>query len=309
MSQNQSVISVDLGGTNLRLGAVDSQGQVRHFQKLSSKSRGTEILEQLVEAIREVEENLKKEGEEILGIALGVPGIVDLKEGVVYQSPHFPDWKQVPIRRYFEGKFSYPLFLDNDAHLIARGEAWKGVAQEIRNFILLTLGTGVGGAIVWEGRLLSGDSGFAGEFGHMVIESEGVSCPCGSRGCFEMYVSATGILHHLEKGGRIDSNEKMTVEKLHESALNGDIAAHAAFQRMGSFLGIGIASLVNITGIQTVVLGGGVSRAWDFFIEPAKKEIVRRTYSETASRILLKRAILGDEAGLLGGGAVFFQKS
>ncbi|MBI2982064.1 MAG: ROK family protein, partial [Deltaproteobacteria bacterium] len=205
------------------------------------------------------------------------------------------------------------VVVDNDCHMIARGEAWKGAGKTLRNFMLLTLGTGIGGAIYWKGEILSGDSGFGGEVGHMVVQAEGGrSCECGSRGCFEMYASSAGVLHGIEKesdGGedkrrfldQIGGISRVTIDKIYDAAKEGDIFAHSVFQKMGTALGVGIASLVNVTGIETVILGGGVSGAFDFFIDPLKEELARRTYRETAARVTIKRATLGDEAGLLGG--------
>ncbi len=310
-----SIIAVDLGGTHLRVGVVSAEGEVQFVQKFpaGSKRKTNEILQEIAEKIVGV--GSKIGWKQVSGLALGVPGIVETRTGTVYRSPHFPDWKSVPVGDYFREKFSTFVVVDNDAHMAARGEGWRGAAQNKQNFLLLTLGTGVGGAIVWQGKVVSGDSGFAGEFGHLVIETEGPDCNCGSQGCFEMYVSATGIRRLIEEGREIDPGgreallektgglEKMTVEEIYHLAAEGDICAHSIFKRVGYYLGIGIASLVNVTGIETVVIGGGVAQAWDFFIEPAKKELAERTYAETARRVQILRAELGDNAGLIGGAA------
>lgn len=311
------VIAVDLGGTNLRVGLVSADGKVERVGKIPSESKDKS--ERTLERTVALVEKVAAGADAIAGLALGVPGIVD-REGVVHQSPHFPDWKSVAVGDYFRKKFPWPIVVDNDGHMIACGEAWKGAARGLENFILLALGTGVGGAICWKGEILRGDSGFAGEIGHMVIEMDGPACHCGSQGCFEMYVSATGIRRLVEEGREIDQRgrefllektgglEKLTIEKIYHLATEGDICAHSIFKRVGYYLGIGIASLVNVTGIETVIVGGGVSQAWDFFIEPAKQEIFERTYPETARRIKILQAGLGDEAGLIGGAAAIFQK-
>ncbi|MBI2082807.1 MAG: ROK family protein [Deltaproteobacteria bacterium] len=305
-------IAVDLGGTNLRVGLVSPEGEILFQDKVPSPSKlkTQESLEEIASVIQKVIEAGGRK--KIAGIALGIPGIVDIKKGVIYQAPHFPNWKNLEIRSFFGKRFSTKVVVDNDCHMIARGEAWKGAGKGLESFMLLTLGTGIGGGIYWKGEILSGDSGFGGEVGHIVIETEGRRCDCGSRGCLEMYASATGILHEIEKdtdGGenrrrfleKIGGISKVTVEKIYHAAQEGDIYAHSLFQKLGKYLGIGIASLVNAIGIETVILGGGVSGAFDFFVDPLKEELARRTYKETARRVKILRAALGDEAGLLGG--------
>jgi glucokinase len=317
MGGAKKVIAVDLGGTNLRVGLVSSMGKVEAVEKIPSlaKQKTEDCLGQIAGSIQKILETIN--AKEVKGIALGIPGIVEQKTGVVYRSPHFPDWKSVEVRSFFEKKFKLPIKIDNDAHMIARGEGWKGAAQGLKNFLMFTLGTGIGGAIFIKGDVLYGDSGFAAEVGHIVIEREGRLCGCGSKGCWETYASATGVIQGIELDKRQNSNRALflekvgklgmlTVAKVYDLAKEGDLYAHQVFQRLGYHLGIGIASIVNVTGIETIILGGGVSQSWDFFIEPTQKELRERTYKETAHRIKIKQATLGEEAGLLGGAASFF---
>lgn len=322
MSQNEYVIAVDLGGTHLRVGAVSSKGEVEFLEKIPSRSKAktSEALEMIAASIQKVRDKIMTEKKNIIGIGMGFPGIVDPKKGIVYRSPHFPDWKEVEVGSFFQKRFGLPVKIDNDCHMIARGEMWKGAAQGLKNLIFLTLGTGIGGGIVWKGDIVSGDSGFAGEVGHLVIEREGRSCACGSQGCWEMYASATGILREVEDEVQQDSErekmlekaggiEKITVAKIYESARDGNLYAHSVFKKLGYHLAIGIASLVNVTGIETIVIGGGVSRAWDFFIKPLQTELEERTYEESFKRLKLKRAERGDEAGLLGSAMELFENT
>ncbi len=308
------VISVDLGGTNLRVGAVRDDGLIEEREKRSSEAKATtsEILQNIEEAIRTIVRRLEEKQKTIRGITLGFPGIVDSEKGIVYQSPHFPDWKNLVFVDYFRKKFPWPIKASNDANLAALGESWLGAGKGLKNFVMMTLGTGIGGGIMIDGKIFHGDHGFAGEIGHIVIEAEGHECPCGSRGCLEMYVSTLGIRKLIETaddvlrkeqllervGGNLD---KITVQALYELAREGDILAHSTFKKMGYYLGIGLATLVNTLGIENFVIGGGISEAWDFFVEVAKKELAARTYSETARYVKLLKAQLGDDAGLIGG--------
>lgn len=316
MPSSNCVLSVDLGGTNLRVAAVREDGTLLERLEEASEARsgGAAVLKKTAEAVKAV--GAKVEGNNILGVALGFPGIVDPVKGVVHRSPHFPDWKDLDILSFFKTELPWPAAVDNDANLAALGESWKGAGKGLKNFLMMTLGTGVGGGLVIDGRVFHGDRGFAGEIGHLCIETDGPPCACGSRGCLETFISATGIRRLAEISDQVDGREQMlakvgkplartTVKDLFDAALDGDIFANTLFKKMGNYLGIGVASLVNVLGVETVVVGGGVSEAWDFFIEPAKKEISQRTYEETARSVRLVKASLGTDAALVGGAASF----
>lgn len=316
------VIAVELGGTNLRVGAITPEGTILRAERFpwGPAERGPALIERIDGAIERTRDAVVQERHRVLGIALGVPGIVDPREGVVYNCPHIPDWKSVPLVSHFQERLGLPIRVDNDAHLVARGEAWKGAGRGAESFLLLTLGTGVGGAIFWEGDILAGDRGFGGEMGHLVVVAQGPPCACGGRGCLEMYVSSAGILYAIENPNhrdnalrdrfleRVGGIGRLTVQKVYEAARDGDIYANSVFKRMGYYLGVGIASLVNVTGIGTVILAGGVSNAWEFFIDATYRELRERTFPAIAKTVSLKRAELGDDAGLLGGATTFFQK-
>ncbi len=320
MHDHAYVIAVDLGGTHLRVGAVRSDGTVEEKEKQGSEARlgSTAVLGLVAQGIRRMAEKIALRRESVTGLAIGIPGIVDRAKGIVHQSPHFPDWKNLEILSFFKSEFPWPVVVDNDANMAALGEGWKGAARGLKNFVMLTFGTGIGGGIVVDGNLLHGERGFAGEVGHIVIEPEGVQCACGSKGCWEVFVSSHGILRLAEEFEDAEGREKLlerfglaglgrlTVRHLYEAALDGDIFSNVVFKRMGYYLGVGLSSLVNILGTETFVLGGGISEAWDFFIEPARKELSERTYREVAESVVLKKAALGDDAALAGGASIFF---
>lgn len=320
MKSSSYVLSVDLGGTNLRVGAVRDDGVLEKKEKYLSDARvgSAVLLGRIADHVKGMARRMEERGI-IQGVALGFPGIVDPEKGIVYKSPHFPDWHELDLLSFFRREFPWPVIVDNDANMAALGEAWKGAGQGHRNFVMLTFGTGLGGGIIIDQKIYHGDRGFAGELGHVVIESQGHRCACGGRGCLEMYVSTQGILKLIETsddrfardkflepfGGVV---EKVTVEYLYKMALDGDIFAHTTFKRMGYYLGIGLASLANTLGIETFLLGGGISEASDFFMDAAKRELGERAYREVASHVQIKKAALGDHAGLIGGAASFFRK-
>lgn len=320
MTLPRYVIAVDLGGTNLRTAAIREDGVIegRIQDDSDARSGSRSVLVHVLNNIRKVEASVTQRGGKILGAALGFPGIVNPKTGIVHQSPHFPDWKNLDLFGFFK-ELPWPVIVDNDANMAALGEGWLGAARGVKNFLMLTFGTGVGGGIILDGKILHGERGFAGEVGHIVIQSEGPRCACGNRGCLEMYVSAVGIKKLIETSDDADGRAKLlerfgagidrlTIQNIHEAALDGDIFANVTFKKMGYYLGVGLTSLVNTLGVETIVLGGGVSRAWDFFIEPVRKEFDARSYREVAKNIRILKSALGDDAGLTGCAASFLSR-
>jgi len=312
-------IGIDLGGTHLRGALVDSKGNILKSQKkavgmLRTESEMIGQLAELIESFRQFSS--------IKGIGVGVPGIVSGEAGIVYASPHFPAWSNFEIKVRLEEKIKQEVCIDNDANLIARGESWKGAATEWNHFLMVTLGTGVGGAIVINGRPFSGEHGFTGEFGHMVIQVDGPQCGCGSRGCLETYVSASALIRMAQlmavdadwPGSKsiddiLKSETADIVKELAGEAKTGNVAAKALFEQMGYYLAIGLASLVNVTGITKILLGGGVSAAQDLFMPAVMQELPQRTYKKTMELLEVKFQALGDDAGALGAAHLACEKA
>ncbi len=287
------IIGIDLGGTNCRFGVVSKSGEILKQEMLpvSSDRSHKGIVEFLSSNCKRL-----SSGAKLLGVGVGAPGIVDFEKGAILRSPHYPEWLGFSLRDELQKKCGCKVVLDNDANMIASGEAWKGAGRGLKNFIMLTIGTGIGGGIVIDGKIFRGDHGFAGEIGHQIIQFDGVPCDCGGKGCFETIVSIGG-LQDMIAGSKYAG---ITAKELYDLAAKGDSFALSTWKKFGSYLGAGIASVVNVLGIHTVIIGGGISNAWDLFIDEAKKEIGQRTYAETAERIVLKKAELGESAGILG---------
>lgn len=314
------VIGIDVGGTYLRMALVDRKGKVSGARKaLVGSHRKPEEIVSLIE--REILSLEKGAGIKASGIGVGLPGIVSADEGIVYASPHYPQWKDVDFQRRIEEGLNRPVVVDNDANLIAVGEHWLGVVRDWPDFLMLTLGTGIGGAIVIDGRIYHGPCGFAGEFGHMVIDAEGPFCTCGSRGCFETFMSATALNRMVRQAVAddeipgsaglhllLEADPSTVAGKLADEAKKGNEAARGILNRMGYYLGIGLASLTNVTGIDRIVLGGGLIFSSDLWLPPAKEELSRRTYAVTASRVEIRLSQLGDSAGILGAASRAFSK-
>ena len=309
-------LSVDLGGTSLRMALLDESGDVLARQLVSSDLVREEasllrVLTQEAELFRFRAEKIERE---LHGMALGIPGLVDSARGIVRQSPHFPAWRDIALLDALQSLLPLPIVLDNDANQAALGEAWKGAGKTWPNFMLLTLGTGVGGGIIIDGSIFHGPNGFAGEVGHIVVDRNGLPGALGSQGTLESFASQSGLKLQLEarQGSRnpkklssamqsLDPQDSALPKKLYDLALSGEKDALALWEDFGKALGCGIASLSLAFGFNRFVIGGGLSAAWQFFGKSCQEESTSRVYSTLAPELKIVTAELGEDAGLIGG--------
>lgn len=308
------LIGVDLGGTNLRTALLSRDGAIIEKNKeLSRASEGHEkVVRSLIENIKRQRDVGVSQGHTVLAVGVGAPGVIDISRGVVVKSPNFPDWNNLPLKAELEKALSLPVFIENDANAAALGEQWRGAGKGIGSMILLTLGTGVGGGIILDGNIWHGADGMAGEIGHMTILPEGRLCGCGNTGCLEMYASARGVMQNyceaLAEQERPVS-DFITSQQVYQAAREGNEAAAQAMKDTGRYLGIGIASLINIFNPEMVVLGGGVKDAWDLFIGNTHAEVMKRAFDIPARRARIVPSELGDDAGMVGAAAVALQRT
>lgn len=310
------VIGVDLGGTNIRAGIVDRNGSVSSkIEGSTSVQDGKDIvIERLVEELKALQNEARTFSREVSTIGIGAPGIISIEKGIIALSPNLPDWIDVPLRDIVRDGIGIPVVLENDANAWAFGEKWVGAGKEFQDFILITLGTGVGGGIIHGGEILHGADGMAGEIGHMTVNPDGPKCVCGNSGCLEVYASARGIVDRtieaIESGGETRLKEitegnfyKISSEIVYQVAKDGDSLARDIMREMGRYLGIGIANLINIFNPEAVIIGGGVKEAWDLFIESAKREIQKRAFSIPVERAKIVQSSLS-EGGLIGAAGI-----
>lgn len=304
-------IGIDIGGTNLKVGIVDCQGNV--VARLSQPVGGDKSSEGVVGQIAALVEGLRQKSPgPVLAIGCGVPGIVNFERGIVYNSPNFPLWREEPIVEMIRQRIALPLTLDNDANMHAIGEACFGAGKDHCNMVLLTLGSGIGGGLILDGKVFHGDRGFAGEVGHIVVEPGGVPCGCGGRGCLEQYAASHGFGTFL---GRMSDNERkaflkdarvpldgITPEVVARLADGGNKVAIRLWEEFGGYLGIGIATLINVLGVETFVIGGGITKSWNRFIDAARRTALSHTYSYHADHLIIERGMLGNDAGIVGAG-------
>ena len=309
------VFAADLGGTHLRVATIDQAGRI-HFrlkQHTPQAEKADEIVRLLVLAAREAEEQATA-NENIRAVSVVVPGTVRVEEGVVVKAPNVPCLDGFRLAAALQGEFKLPSILENDANAAAVGEMWQGAGRGKRTIVCVTLGTGVGGGIILDGKLWRGADGSAAEIGHMGVDPfGGVACTCGSRGCLEVYASATAIVRMTREArprypdSVLHTSEGLTSEEIYRAGLQGDELALEVFRRMGVYLGIGLANLINILNPEMIVIGGGVSAAWELLAQPARQEVLRRAFRVPALRCRIVPAECGDDAGLFGAAWLAFQ--
>src|SRR3984957_7295768 len=288
-------IGVDLGGTNLRIAAVSSGGQLLEKDTLGTKGDlgRDHVINEMCGAIQRLSGKYKDTGK-FLGAGIGVPGIIDMQTGMLRKSANLPGWEEYPVRAEIERRLGARVVLENDANVAALGEQWLGAARGVPNMAVVTLGTGIGGGIVLEGKIWHGMSGMAGEFGHVTIEPDGYPCGCGNHGCAEQYASASAIMRMAREA--IASGEAPSLAKASSSgaelggksnynlAIQGDEHARRIFRTFGRYLGILLAGMVNVLILDIFVIGGGVSSAWDAYAPNMFEELRGRclVYAATA---------------------------
>jgi glucokinase len=293
-------IGVDLGGTNLRIAAVSTEGDLLEKVTLSTKlALGRDhVIGEMCDAIQSLTGKYNQTGK-FLGAGIGFPGIVDMQTGMLRKAANFPVWENYAARAEIERRLGFAknearVVLENDARVAALGEQWLGAARGVSNMAVLTLGTGIGGGIVLGGKIWHGMNGMAGEFGHVTIEPEGHPCGCGNRGCAEQYASASAIVRMAREA--IASGEAPSLAKaassdagfgaksIYNLAIQGDEPARRIFKNFGRYLGLLLADLVNVLNLEMYVIGGGASSAWDAYAPSMFEELRQRSvvYAVTA---------------------------
>lgn len=311
----ESVFAADLGGTHLRVATVDRSGTIscRQMQPTPQAEKPNEIVHALIEAFQDCERKTVQEGGVISAVSVVVPGTVNVAEGVVVKAPNVPCLDGFRLAAALQSELDEPVILENDANAAAIGEMWRGAGRGHRTLICVTLGTGVGGGIILDGKLWRGADGSAAEIGHIGVDPfGGVACTCGSRGCLEVYASATAIVRMTREArprypnSLLHNTEDLTSAKVYEAGIAGDELAIEVFRRMGVYLGIGLASLINVLNPEIVVIGGGLSNGWELFEKHMHQQVLERAFPIPARRVKIVRAECGDDAGLLGAARLAF---
>ena len=304
MGDCSGLIGLDLGGTSIKYGVCLSDGTIidEFIRQTHKDAPAAVILNDLASAAREALAVARQKGITIQTIGVGTPGSVDVSRGYLKGStPNFKCWKDVPIKEMLERTLQLPVYVDNDANVMAFGEYRFGAGRGYQTIISITLGTGIGGGIILNGKLYRGHNFAGGELGHMSIFYRGRKCRCGGIGCWELYASATSMLENFRRwsrGTRVHSTREIV--DLYEQ---GDPVAQRVIETEVAMVAIGVASIINIFNPEIFIIGGGVSEAGDWFIDRIRQRVQQSAMEQSLLGVKIVRAELGNKAGWLGAAA------
>jgi glucokinase len=318
------VLGIDIGGTNLVVGSVAEDGSrivATASEPTHAEAGAKDVLERLVGLADRAIAATRREvpGADILGVGVGAPGPLDTKRGIVLLTPNL-GWVNMPLSQLIHDRLGLPAALDNDANCAVLGEWWVGAARGARHAIGITIGTGIGGGLIVDGRLYHGASDVAGEIGHTTIDTEGRRCKCGNYGCLEAYASGPNIalraVEEMEAGAESRLRalvggdlRKITAQTVYQAAADGDELALEVVNDTAKFLGVGIGNLLNVFNPEVVVVCGGVTLAGDHLFEPLRREVARRAFKPAVSACRIVPGELAGTAGVYGAAKIFLDQT
>jgi len=307
------VLVVDLGGTKIITAIISPLGEIiaRNYQPTLASEGLQLVIERLISGIDHLLRQNNLSPSQLSAISIAAAGIIDIKKGIITEAPNLPGWRNIPLRSIVEERYKIPTFLINDADAAALGEHRFGAGRGLNNLILLTLGTGVGGGIIINGKLYLGSTGSAAEIGHTIVEVNGPKCRCGNIGCLETLASGTAIaeeaVSRIRQGSKSSLSEIMkgkiediTAEKVYLAAKNGDSLALEVITRAAYYLGIASVNLVNIFNPEMIIIGGSVAEMGDLLLEPVRQMVRERAFPLLAQAVRIVPAQLGNDAGIFG---------
>ena len=312
----QYTIGIDLGGTNIKAGILNDRGELVHHTAIATEAEhGFEhVFVRLVALVDQLIATGGLARGDIAGIGYGTPGPMSHKEGIIYASPNLPGWVNIPLRKRLSAATGFPVTLENDANVAAYGEFVAGAGQGLSHMVMLTLGTGIGGGVIVEGRLNRGGFDNAGEIGHLIVQPNGRPCPCGQRGCLERYSSANAVAERfveaLESGessplkSRLDAGQSVTSVDIVNAATAGDGLAVRIWGETCFHLALGCINVQHMLNPECIVLGGGLINAGSRLLDPLRREIAEQVWTIAQDAPRLEFARLGDDAGVIGAAAL-----
>jgi len=300
--RSECVAAMDLGGTNVRLGIVDSRGRVlrRRRVRMARLAAKEELYAWLGGLLADFIA-AGREAPRLRCAAVGFAGYGKPQAGTVYYAPNVGGFTDLDLGRQLERRLGLRVVIENDANCAALGEYWRGAGRGSSSLFIFTLGTGVGGGFVVDGKVWHGEDGIAGEVGHTIVMAGGPRCSCGRSGCLEALVSATALIRdYAEAAGGRKAARATTAKAVVALAKAGDRTARAVVERSARALGIGIANVFHLLNPEVILVGGGVSRAGSILLGPAVVEARSLVIPQLRKRLVVKRTVLGDDAGILG---------
>jgi glucokinase len=306
------VLGVDIGGTDIKLGIVTETGEIRESGKIPTEpAAGPEAA---ASRVRRWIADVASGAGPVVAAGVDCAGLIDGERGFLHTSPNLPGWEDIPLASIFARELVCPVVVENDANAAAYGEWARGAGRGMRDFVCLTLGTGVGGGIIVNGALYRGASGFAGEIGHTIVVVDGPPCTCGNRGCLEALISARAIVERAlgmlraAGGARPRWGPGLTVEEISRAASSGDAVAVEALAETGRYLGVGLANIVHMLAPEAIAVGGGVSGAGDFILAPARATLRDSVMDEALASVRVVPAELGNRASFIGVSLLAFSR-
>ncbi|KRM56379.1 ROK family glucokinase [Lacticaseibacillus sharpeae] len=310
---DKKLIGVDLGGTTCKFAILTTDGEIQQKWAIDTNilDEGSHIVPDIIASINDHLALYNMQPADFVGIGMGTPGSVDIKEGTVAGAYNL-NWKaKQPVKRDIEKGTGIPFFVDNDVNCAAVGERWMGAGDNVPNMVLVALGTGIGGGIFMDNKLLHGAAGSAGEIGHVCVDPNGYLCTCGNHGCLETVASATGVVHVArdmaeEYAGdsklkqTLDDGDEISSKMVFDLAKDGDPLALSVVDRVSFYLGFALANLGNTLNPEYIVIGGGVSAAGDFLLTRVQKYFEKYTFSNVRATTKVVLATLGNTAGVVG---------
>lgn len=316
MTEQRVYAGIDIGGTNVKFGLFDSTGKIlfKEQRPTMAEKGPTPLLHMISNIAERLLYFAAEESYVVKWVGVGSPGAVDHKTGkVVGPCPNIEGWKGTEIGATMQDRLNLPVFVDNDVNAMALAEARFGAATGARSVICATVGTGVGGAVIIDGKVVHGSSSSAGELGHMTIDVDGPKCACGNNGCIEAFCASQAMIDKVKT--KLNNNltpifndvlegriENLTVKKLFAAARKGDQIASAVVTETARYLGAGLAGVVNLLNPEVVVIGGGVTDGGAGFVETVAQEIRNRAFSSAVEKLVVTKAALGNDAGFMGAG-------
>lgn len=301
-------LGVDMGGTLIKIAIVDGKANV--VEEAVVDTDITALPKDVIKNITDVFKRFKNYNK-VKSIGIGIAGAVDFEHGIVRVSPNLPKWNKVQLKKEIEQITNKPVFVDNDANTAAIGAYWLDIKASVDNMVCVTLGTGVGGGIILNKKLFRGNSGTAGEIGHITVDPEGRKCNCGNYGCAETYIGVRHIVKETidllktKKSKYIlklanNDLEQITPKLLSQAAEKGDIVAKQVWNNVGSKLGILLSDIINFFNPDAIVLCGGISNAGDLIMKPAKEEIKKRAFKTAAKSCKIVVSKYTSKLGVVG---------
>lgn len=305
------ILGVDIGGTTVKIGFINEDGNIHHKWEITTniENQGNSIAKDIWLSIEEKLSTLNISKESLQGIGIGAPGFINEETGLVYKAVNI-GWENFDLANQFKRLADLPVYVANDANVAALGENWVGAGNQANNLIAVTLGTGVGGGIIANGEMISGENGTAGEIGHITIDPEGYDCNCGRKGCLETITSATGMVRqgmvlieeqpesdlalHFHKQGDI------TTKDIFDLANQGDKLCEQIIDHTADVLGFAIANIAIVINPSKILIGGGVSQAGEDFISRIETRFKKYALPRVSDICEFKIAELGNDAGVIG---------